>query len=357
MKSLSFTKRTAFFMLVNAVSLLAARGLTDVEIKSIQDDFPKRCESAINSRKLDDFKPRKIEDPLGPNRPPYARGFGYSVASYALTAFWRGQHVKEANAALCELIRYFTLHREVRNDYDNFYWWTPLLVRAVEFFGRDGTRVKGRMEAEVEDAALELMWLWAKEYSSIEETSLHPDFWRVRDSENHHVQGFSACWDFSRLLSRRADYRERRFDDGHTIAEHYAAWTEYAKNSLAKRAKQGFFIEAATEYNLETMKGIYQFRDFAEDPELRRRADIFITLFWRRRAQEQIDGVRGGGNEGLSRPWSTKGQDGTRRLGWFYFGIGSPDSAPQIDELVFLTSGYRQPDLVVDSGSGCAGSR
>ncbi|MEI8291053.1 MAG: hypothetical protein WCH99_16430 [Verrucomicrobiota bacterium] len=344
-----FRRLAAALVLVSAIHCPAAGGLSDTETKAIRDGFTDRREAAINSLDLDRFKPRKIDPPLGPNRPAFSRTYGYSVASFALTAFWRGQRVEEANAALRELINYFKASREARNDNDNFYWWTPQLVRAIDFFGSSGSRVKGRMSAEVEAAALEMMWLWTKENSLLSETVISPDYWYVRGSENHHVQGFSACWDFARLLLRRAEYQQRRCDDGHTVAEHYAAWTRYAGDYMAMRAKQGLFIEAATEYNVETMKGIHQFYDFAEDPELKRRAGMLITLFWAAWAQEQIDGVRGGGKtRNYPGRWSTSGQDSTRRLGWFYLGLGSPVKLLQADELVFLTSEYRLPDLVID---------
>ena len=349
MKPYPFYRLAAAVVLISAARLSVAGGLTDTETQAIRDGFSARRDAAINSLELDRFKPQKIDKPLGPDRPAFTRAYGYSVASFALASFWRGQRVAEANAALRELINYFKASRAARNDKDNFYWWTPQLVRAIDFFGSNGSRVKGRMSADVEDAALEMMWLWAKETSLVGETVMHPDYWYVRESENHHVQGFSACWDFSRLLLRHAGYRQRRYDDGHTVAEHYAAWTRYAEDYLAARAKQGLFIEAATEYNLETIKGIHQFYDFAEDPELKRRAGMFITLFWAAWAQEQLDGVRGGGKtRNYPGHWSTGGQDSTRRLSWFYLGLGSPVKPPQADELVFLTSEYRLPDLVID---------
>jgi len=349
MKPYLFHRLAAALVLISATHISAAGGLGDPETKAIRDGFTARRDTAINSLELDRFKPQKIDKSLGPGRPAFTRAYGYSVASFALAAYWRGQRVAEADTALRELINYFKASREARNDKDNFYWWTPQLVRAIDFFGSNGSRVKGRMSADVEAAALEMMWLWTKETSLVSETVLHPDYWYVHESENHHVQGFSACWDFSRLLLHHAEYRQRRYDDGHSVAEHYAAWTRYAKDYLAARAKQGLFIEAATEYNIETMKGIHQFYDFTDDPELKRRAEMFITLFWAAWAQEQLDGVRGGGKtRNYPGHWSTGGQDSTRRLSWFYLGLGSPVKTPQADELVFLTSEYRMPDLVID---------
>jgi len=51
---------------------------------------------------------------------------------------------------------------DVRNDYDNFYWSMDTLCRIVEFYGERLSPCRPA-EHEAEDAALEMMWLWAKE--------------------------------------------------------------------------------------------------------------------------------------------------------------------------------------------------
>ena len=48
-------------------------------------------------------------------------------------------------------------------------------------------------------------------------------------------------------------------------------------------------------YNCHTLKGIYNLYDFSADQKLRKKAGNFLTLYYARWAQEQIDGVRGGG--------------------------------------------------------------
>jgi hypothetical protein len=254
----------------------------------------------------------------------------------------------EANRQLNELCKYFIANRDARNDADNFYWWTNQLVRSIKFYGREGSISPGRLLSQTEDAANDLMWLWVKEYSLLTETVIHPDYWFVKGSENHHLQGFTACWSFLGLLLQVPQYRDRSLDDGKSIAEHFAARTAFAKDYFTERAKRGLFVEAASGYNVVAIKGIYDFYDFSKDPELKRRAGLLLDLFWASWAQEQLDGVRGGGRARTYPTESPSGDDAYRRLAWFYLGMGQPVTPARPDEMGFLTSTYRLPAIVTD---------
>ena len=50
-----------------------------------------------------------------------------------------------------------------------------------------------------------------------------------------------------------------------------------------------------TRKQVRLFQGIYNFRDFADDPTLRIRAGLLLDLYWATWGQEQINGVRGGG--------------------------------------------------------------
>ncbi|MGH9344804.1 MAG: hypothetical protein ACRD19_13725 [Terriglobia bacterium] len=269
------------------------------------------------------------------------------MAGFALAAFWRNEQVAEANRQLTQLCEYFIASRAARNGVNNFYWWTNLVVRAIKFFGREGSMAPGRLSSGTEDAAYEMMWLWVKEYSLIAQTVIHPDYWYVRESENHHLQGITAAWSFCDLLLSVPRYRDQSLDDGYSVAEHFVAWTAFVKYYFASRAKRGIFVETASDYNSIALKGVYDFYDFAADPELKRKAGMFLDLYWASWAQEQLDGVRGGGRARTYSGDSTHGDDPYRRLAWFYMKMGSPVSLARPDELGFLTSSYRMPAIVM----------
>lgn len=324
--------------------------LSDRELAALQTGFVSRRDAGIAAIDLENFHPARINPPLGPGHSPaYTRAYGYSVTSFALAAFWRNEHVAEANSQLTRMCEYFSANPAVRNDNANFYWWTNLLVRAIKFYGREGSMAPGRLTSGTEDAADEMMWLWVKKNSLVAQTEIHPDYWFVRESENHHLQGFTACWSFCDLLLHDPQYRNRSLDDGHSIVEHFAAWTAFAKDYFAERAKRGLFVETASTYNHASIKGIYDFYDFATDLELKRRAGMMLDLFWASWAQEQLDGVRGGGR---ARTYpgtnSTRGDDVFRQLAWFYLGMGQPVIPALPNEMGFLTSRYRLPAVVMD---------
>jgi hypothetical protein len=326
----------------------AVSAVVEQQLNGLQAGFAGRRDAGIGAIDLENFQPHAIDPPLGPGRPPFTRTYGYSVAAFALAAFWRNQHVAEANEQLKKLCEYFIANRTIRNDQDNFYWWTNLLVRSIKFFGREGSVTPGRLSPGTEDSALEMMWLWLKEYSLVAEAAVHPDYWYIRESENHHSQGFTASWCFCELLLRSPGYRDRVLDDGQNVATHFAAWTAFIKYYCAEKAKRGLFVEAASSYNALLLKGFYDLYDFAADPELRRSAQMLLDLFWASWAQEQLDGVRGGGRARTYSRWSVSGEDVYKRLAWLYLNMGAPAIPAQPEELGPLTSSYRLPAVVMD---------
>jgi len=117
-----------------------------------------------------------------------------------------------------------------------------------------------------------------------------------------------------------------------------------------ERAKKGLFIEMANDgYNGVLMKGVYNFYDFAEDADLKKLSGCLMDLFWATWAQEQIDGVLGGGKARIYQGGGSRATGGRhiQQLAWFYLGIGR---APRINSPVLsaLTSSYRLPLEVID---------
>jgi hypothetical protein len=337
---------------------LPALALPDSELAAAQAAFDVRRDNAIAALKThyDKAKGDARRDPLLMEAPSPAGGtrtsaYASSVAGYALAAMWSNDpaQIPKSNAALLKMLEYFSGNRDARNGIDNFYWWTDELVQAITLFGSHGTRAKGRLDPAVEAAAYELMWLWVKENSVLSEAAIHDDYWFVWGSENHHAKRLAACWSFSLLLSRDARYRDRHYDDGHSPAEHLNAWTAFAKDYLTQRARRGLFIEAGSQYNVYTLGAIYDLYDLAEDADLKHKAEMMLTLYWASWAEEQINGVQGGGEARDYLKWSISADSVLQHLGWFYFGLGkelAPD--PEAGEIAFLLSNYRLPSVVLD---------
>jgi hypothetical protein len=96
-------------------------------------------------------------------------------------------------------------------------------------------------------------------------------------------------------------------------------------------------------YNLSLLKGVFNFYDFADDPELKRRAGLLFDLYFAYWGQEQIHGVAGGGQGRIYSDINPK----SSALGYLFFGIGA---APEMHSelLTAMTTTYRPSLVVVD---------
>ncbi len=333
------------------------------DLEDLRDGFEERRDAGFEVWRGKPLEMAPKREPLSAGRPIYTRHFSYSIIDFAMAAFWNGEQLEEANEALKKKARLYIDDRDLRNDRDSFYWAADVLCRIVEFFGREGSIAPGRLSGEAEDELLEMMWLYAKEHSYIGEVRWFTDpppaisqpisaewkesgTWHVGESENHHVMKFSTLWHFSRFLDRNSDYGNREYNDGHTAGEHHRAWTAYAKEYIRERGRKGLFIEMANGgYGAHTLKGIYNFYDFAGDPRLRELAGKLIDLYYASWAQEQIDGVRGGGQSRVGNFRS--GMNAVRHIMWFYLEIGDRQEIVR-ERATVATSDYRMPLVVMD---------
>lgn len=256
-----------------------------------------------------------------------SRAFTASKATCALGLLHENVNLEEANQHILDIVEYYATHPEDTSfKHDSNAWSGSLFVRLVRLFGTQGELAAGRLSEEAEKALLGLMWEWANVHSQVAKTQFDQSVeWRIHESENHDAQRYMPMWGFALIFKEHPDYRNRRYSDGYTPAEHYAAWTDYFKDYLTERARRGLFIEIATNfYSIHTLKGIYDFVDFSPDPILRERGRMLLDLFWATWAEEQIDGIRGGSKARLYQgPCSEQvANDYMRTLGWYYFRIG-----------------------------------
>lgn len=320
--------------------------------KQAVSGFDDRCNQILQVLKGKPVTLRPIDPPYEPGRPRLPRGYSYSVMNHAMRVYLleEEEYYEDVRRALQENCYLYIEDQVLRDDRDSFYWSIDILCRIIEFFGREGTRRKGLLDWETEQLCYRMMYMWACNNSRLEWAETEKSkTWYVWESENHHIQRFSAAWHITRLLARQPDYAQAVLDDGGTCDQHHRAWTAYAKAYLRERARKSLFIETGNSfYGLHTLKGIYNFYDFAQDPDLHRLAGNLLSLYWAAWAQEQIDGVRGGGKARIyPGENSLKGTDPMRRLAWFYLGTGEM-LLPTENEFTVLTSGYRLPQIVAE---------
>src|SRR5204862_5769026 len=138
--------------------------------------------------------------------------------------------------------------------------------------------------------------------------------WTIHDSENHHANHLSSCWAVSMFLARQPDYRERQLDDGHTAREHGEASTTYLREYFRQRGRKGMMVEIdSPSYSSMAPSVGYCVYDLTDDPALKRLADHFLTLWWARWAEHQIDGVCGGAKARCYPGSAVRGDDLARR--------------------------------------------
>ena len=306
----------------------------------------KQVFSAESGKPLERAEKQK---PLEQGRGNYVRAYSFSIVDFAARCLYLGEQVNEANAAIAENARHYLDNPKDINDRDSFHWHADIVMRLLELYGPHGTRKPGLITPETEAIALKPIWEYVRKCSRLERAGREKARnWEFSSTENHHAMDFTVCWHFAKIAKDHPDYKELKFDDGATAARHYQAWSEFFVVYCEERARKGPCIEIMCPgYNSVWLKGMYNFHDFG-DERVSRSARMLIDLYLAYWAQEQIDGVEGGGKtrirglKGLAR-----NEGGVAELGWLYFGIGKrPASFSQ--NLNAALSKYRPPVVVAD---------
>jgi len=140
-----------------------------------------------------------------------------------------------------------------------------------------------------------------------------------------------------------------RYDDGSTAGEQLVAWRKFLARYFRERIKRGMLVEIAPSgYGSRTMQGWHNIYDFTDDLELKRVVKAALDVWWADWAQEQFEGMRGGGKTRLyPGAYALSRSDRNRAMSWFYLGRGKP--AHRHETLpVIATTTYRLPLVVMD---------
>jgi hypothetical protein len=322
----------------------------DLTPEAVVAGFETRVEQMFRSESGKPLVRAKKNPPLGPGRGNYVRAYSYSMMAFAARCLYLNEMLDEANAALAENAQHYLDNPLDINDRDSFHWHAEIVLRLIEMYGSDGSKHAGRITKETEALALKPIWKYVKKVSWLGKAEYEKSkTWHIYLSENHHAMSFTVCWHFSKIASKRPEYKDLTYDDGATAAEHYRAWSDYFVVYCRERGRKSPCIEMMSDdYNSTLIKGFYNFHDFGE-PEVRRSARMLLDLYFAYWAQEQIDGVQGGGR---SRIYFYKGlkqnrNHGNAPLAWFYFGIGKQPAVYGHDMDAAL-SDYRPPAVVAD---------
>lgn len=282
----------------------------------------------------------------------HATGEGLRQAFCPLFAnLWLGRDLEATNATLVEVLR--SQDPVIQQKYRlNDHWGLVIKQQFYHMyyaFGSKGTVAPGRLYPETEKALLDVLWDQMEYKDDIHLARLST--WWMVGSENHDLVSKVSSLISAQIFMREPDYRDRVYPDlgtgggnkywfhrmyarhavdgpegradmkdgkAYTAADHYQAWVRYFDEYFTERARRGFFLEVASPgYMAVTLSHLTDIYDLCADPALAGKAGKFLDVVWADWAQDQLNGVRGGGKtraDGLA--W----KDAMYQLARFYFG-------------------------------------
>lgn len=153
--------------------------------------------------------------------------------------------------------------------------------------------LKGLLSKKAQENFEQHMWEAAKANSKL--TEAKRNVWDMEGSENHHLSSKSCDLLAAQFLRKIPAYANQKYDDGSTLAEQYEARRAYFTKWFDERAKRGQFVEAGSpSYQSDSISALFNLRDFAEDPVLRKKADMYLDLTYAVMAEETLLTTRGG---------------------------------------------------------------
>jgi hypothetical protein len=179
--------------------------------------------------------------------------------------------------------------------------------------------------------------------------------WYITGSENHDSrQRASNILGLQVLMAAGEPYGPgAKLYDGHTVADHYDAWVKWYIEFFRQRAREGLNCEIAhpSSYGAGTIGDYYTVEDCTDDPDLKRAASNFLTLFWADVAVEFE--TRTGIRAGLTSTRNYKfDANQTGRIYWArgllraYGWTDAEEAKEHLGSVHFLASDYRPPEIL-----------
>ena len=268
--------------------------------------------------------------------------------------YWTS-HPDSANQAAKDLAVYFYKEDAAEKaaasagkDYAamEFHWQAYQIERLIFLFGAQGVYQPGRMSPDAEQTLKKVLWTWTSDRAG--RVLFEPaNDWKVWGSENHHLMNWFSLWGALKLLAGDADYAGKNFADGSSVPELKTDADAYFKRWIQNRATRGLLVECNSPgYAKYSFGGIYNFVDFADDPELRRLAREFLDLYWTEWALEEIQGVRGGSRHRSYPGQATRSGSAIELAGYHFGKLVSPEPCLHPSALCTMTTSYVPPFFV-----------
>jgi len=271
-------------------------------------------------------------------------GTSWGDAGYALACLHANSSVAAGNSSITNFYSAFPVPDSTSTIDFEAYFKLHLMWRIYH-----DPDMNARLTTTARDNIEDMMWRWINQRSTVSDAN--GSEWRLHDSENHDaMQKGGYLLAALGLKNAGAPYGpDATIADGHTIAEHAEAWSDYFLRYFRSRAREGINVEMACPTYAKYSIGVYyNIRDFAESALLREIADRFITLYWADTACDwTLSGVRGGAETRCYK-------ENYLRLGTQYsfhsllYGYTWHENAgtARLYTLMCATSSYRVPEII-----------
>jgi len=177
-------------------------------------------------------------------------------------------------------------------------------------FGADSQHYPGRLEADVEQAAKEYMFLSVditadehkgkpryvpKSASDLDKILALDEGICIAEFTNGPLRSDAQHYLILQVLNGDPKFANRKFKTGDTVAKRFERFTQFFRRGLKEWALHGMWVElGSTSYEYKTYRGLFLLLDFAKDPVVAARARMLMDLALIEIEQISLSGLRGG---------------------------------------------------------------
>ena len=231
----------------------------------------------------------------------YWIGGGWGDTIWSLAALYSNEKVDLANALLLKNAKAYMaeIAKSEKAKWPWDYFGIGDYVRILCLFRANSPHFPGRLKPETEAAMKEVLWLRVKP-KPIENAALDQLF-VLQGTENHDLTKRPNDYLVASVLKDDPQYKDRSYDDGHTVKEHFEAWSVYFKDWPRKRAMTGMWVEMGSgTYQKYSWPALFNLHELSPDPVIRKRFGMLLDLAFIEEAQISVSGRRGGGGSRTS---------------------------------------------------------
>jgi len=205
------------------------------------------------------------------------------------------------------------------------------LVRILYRFGQ-GHQLPAPLRESIETALLEFKYWWDEPGVDL----------RSYDTENHQM-----IYHSDQLLAGQL-FPDRVFtNSGRTGREQVAFALPMVRRWLDWRARFGFSEWLSNSYFEEDLMSLTNLRDFAEQEDIRARAEMLIDVILFEIALHSYRGTFGSTHgRAYAGPIKDGAHEGTATISYLMFGSAPLNKATNLGALALATSGYRCPPVI-----------